>query len=186
MGKRWTLCALCAFFFPGLLQAQAVSPVRPRTAYISVGGFYSLAQMDYGQYHSEGFGGFSDLSYGVWGRRFWVGPEGEARIIDFHLKSGVEFQNYLGGLRVAYPFFNFGVEPYVKGLYGGSRFHYPTFISTKYYDYTTYAIGGGVDLRLSNHVYWRAFDFEDQHFTNYPPYGLTPWVASSGLSIRFY
>jgi hypothetical protein len=177
---------MCALFFPVLLHAQAISPVRPRTAYFSVGGFYSLAQMDYGQYHSEGFGGFADLSYGLLGRRLWVGPEGEARIIDLRLKSGVKFQNYLGGLRVSYPFRNFGIEPYVKGLYGGSRFHYPTFISNQYYDYTTYAIGGGVDLRLSNHIYWRAVDFEDQHFTNYPPYGLTPWAASSGLSSRFY
>ncbi len=189
MRKRWIGCLITALFFPVMAYSQAVSPATARGAYFSVGGFYSYAQMDYGQHHAMGWGGFSDLNYWPFGHgrllgSIGVGLEGEARVIDFHLKSGTAFQNYLGGPRVSFRTRYF--EPYGKFMYGGSRFHYPTFISTQTYTYTTYAIGGGLDVKMSNRVYFRAVDFEDQHFTNYPPYGLTPWTLSTGLSFRIF
>ncbi|MGC9292050.1 MAG: hypothetical protein ACP5EP_04915 [Acidobacteriaceae bacterium] len=166
-----------------MTHSQAVSPAKPKTAYLSVGGFYSYAQMDYGQHHAMGWGGFSDLNYRVLGP-IGIGLEGEARLIDFHLHAGTAFQNYLGGPRVTYQMRHF--EPYAKFLIGGSRFHYPDFISNQTFDYTTRAMGGGVDVRVTDRWYFRAVDFEDQRFTNYPPSGLTPWVLSTGVSYRLF
>lgn len=186
MGKRLVGC-LFFVLFPILAYTQAVPPAANKIAYLSVGGFYTVAQMDYGQYHSMGWGGYSDLNYRVW-KDLGVGLEGEAHIIDFRLRSGTSFQNYLGGVRVAYemPYFRRHFEPYAKVLGGGTRFHYPPFITNKVYDYSTWSVGGGVDVKISNRWYWRAADFEDLHLWNYPPYALTPWTLSSGISFRVF
>ncbi|MHB2010070.1 MAG: hypothetical protein ACYCOX_18790 [Acidobacteriaceae bacterium] len=68
---------------------------------------------------------------------------------------------------------------------GGSRFHYPSFISTQAYNYTTFVGGGGVDYRLSSRITVRPADFEYQHW-QFPPTGLTPWVFSAGASYRLF
>ncbi len=182
MGKR-SIGFLILLLFPILSYSQAISPMKNKTAYWKVGGFYSLAQTDYGQNHARGFGAYTDLNYWVW-RRIGVGAEGEARIIDMHLVANTRFQNYLGGPRIAYHMKHF--EPYAKVLAGGSRFYYPDFYSKKAFDYTTYAIGGGIDIKVTYRFAWRVMDFEDQRFVNYPPYGLTPWTLSSGISYRLF
>ena len=181
MGKKLIAC-LFFILFPMLSHSQAVSPVKDKTAYISVGGFYSYAQTDYGQNHAMGLGAYSDINYRIWGP-VGVGAEGEVRFINFHLVSGTSFQNFLAGPRVTYKTRHF--EPYAKFLIGGSRFHYPTFISKDAYYYTTFAGGGGVDVKLTNRWYIRAADFEYQHW-QFPPTGLTPWAFSTGVSFRVF
>lgn len=181
MGKKLIAC-LFFTLFPVLLHSQAVSPVSEKTAYISAGGFYSIAQTDYGQNHAMGLGAYSDINYRVW-RGLGVGAEGEVRFIDFKLIAGTSFQNFLGGPRITYRLRGF--EPYAKVLAGGSRFHYPNFISKNAYYYTTFAYGGGLDLKLTNRFYLRAADFEYQHW-EFPPTGLTPWAFSTGVSYRIF
>jgi len=181
VGKKLIAC-LFFIWIPVLAHSQAVSPVKDKTAYISVGGFYSYGQTDYGQNHAMGLGAYSDINYRVW-RRIGVGLEGEARFLNFHLVSGTYEQNFLGGPRVTYKMKHF--EPYVKFLAGGSRFHYPDFISKQVYTYTTFAGGGGLDVRLTDRLYLRAADFEYQHWL-FPPSGLTPWVYSAGVSFRVF
>ena len=184
MAKKFFVGLALLLFFPILLPAQAVSPVTAKRAFVSVGGMFSIGQSDYGQNsHLLGFGAYGDFDYRAW-RDIGVGIEGEARFRDFNTISGTYEQNFLGGPRVTY---HLGRRwlPYVKVLVGGSRFHYPNFISNQIYTYTTFAYGGGLDFHLNNHLTIRPVDFEYQHW-QFPPTGLTPWVYSAGVSYRLF
>jgi opacity protein-like surface antigen len=183
VGKKFAV-GFVLFLFPVLLHAQAVSPVTPKLATISAGGYFSYGQMDYGQHHNMGIGGFGDFDYRIW-REFGIGIEGEARFMNFNEKSGVYDQNFLGGPRVTYRFGSH-LLPYVKVLAGGTRFHYPPFISNQVYNYTTLAIGGGIDYKLNDRWSIRPADFEYQRLVDYPPTALTPWVYSAGVSYRIF
>lgn len=169
--------------FPILLHAQAVSPVSPKLATISVGGYFSFGQTDYGQNHAFGPGAYADFDYRIW-RNVGVGLEGEARFLNFNTRGGLKEQNFIGGPRVTYTLGS-RWQPYVKFLIGGSRFYYPSFISKDAYTYTTYALGGGIDYHLNDRWTIRPADFEYQHW-DFPPTGLTPWVYSAGFSYRFF
>lgn len=182
MGRKF-IGGLVFLLFPVLLHAQAVTPVTPKNANVYVGGFFSDGQMDYGQHHNYGLGVYGDFDYRVW-RNIGVGIEGEARFLNFDTKSGVYSQNFLGGPRVTYTIGR-RWEPYVKFLAGGSRFHYPDFISNQIYDYTTVAGGGGLDIHLNHRWTIRPADFEYQHW-DFPPTGLTPWVYSAGVSFHLF
>lgn len=183
MGKKFAVGFLL-FLFPVFLHAQAVSPVTPKLATISAGGYFSYGQMDYGQHHNMGIGGFADFDYRIW-NEIGIGVEGEARFMNFHEYSGVYDQNFLGGPRLTYRLGSHWL-PYVKVLAGGSRFHYPPFISNQVYNYTTIAYGGGLDIKLNDRWSIRPADFEYQDFIDYPPTGLTPWVYSAGISYRIF
>lgn len=169
--------------FPILLHGQAVSPVTPKLATFSVGGYFSYGQTDYGQFHAYGPGAYADFDYRIW-HSVGIGAEGEARFLDFNTKNGLFEQNFLVGPRVTYTFGRRWV-PYGKFLIGGSRFHYPKFITNKVYDYTTLAGGGGLDFHLNHHWTIRPVDFEYQHW-DFPPKGLTPWAYSAGVSYRIF
>lgn len=180
---RKFFAGLALLVFPIFLHAQAVSPVTPQLLTVSVGGMFNYAQMDYGQHHNIGLGVYADADYHLW-ENFGIGLEGEARFLNFHTKSDVTAQNFLGGPRLTYRFGRRWL-PYAKVLFGGSRFHYPPFISTQAFYYTTFAYGGGIDYRLNRHISIRPADFEYQHW-DFPPTGLTPWVYSAGVSYRFF
>jgi hypothetical protein len=180
---RKLLAGLAFVLFPILLHAQAISPVTPKNASFSAGGFFSYGQMDYGQHHNYGLGAYADFDYHVW-RNIAAGAEGEMRFMNFHEKSGVYDENFLAGPRVIMQFRR-RFYPYAKVLAGETRFHYPTFISNQLYSYTTIAIGGGLDLKLNRRITIRPADFEYQHL-DFPPTGLTPWVYSVGASYTIF
>ncbi len=186
MGKKF-FGGLIFLFCPIFLLAQAISPVRVKQATITAGGYFSFGQTDYGQKHEFGPGAYADLDFHVW-RNVGVGIEGEGRFLNFLTNSstgsGISEDNLLGGPRVTYEVGRKWL-PYVKFLVGGSRFHYPSFISTQAYNYTTFAGGGGVDYRISRRITLRPADFEYQHW-QFPPTGLTPWVFSAGASYRLF
>lgn len=180
---RKFLVVLVFLLFPILLQSQAVSPVTSKKATIGVGGYFSYGQTDYGQFHAYGPGFFANFDYRVW-RSVGVGLEGEGRFLDYGTQNNLYEQNFLVGPRVTYTIGR-RWEPYGKLLFGGSRFHYPAFITNKIYDYTTVAGGGGLDYHLNRHWSIRPVDFEYQHW-DFPPTGLTPWVYSAGVSYRLF
>jgi opacity protein-like surface antigen len=186
VGKKF-FSGLIFLFCPIFLHAQAVAPVTPKRATITAGGYFSFGQTDYGQKHAFGPGVYGDFNYRIW-RNVGVGIEGEARFLNFltdsSTGSGISEENFLGGPRVTYEVGRRWL-PYVKFLAGGSRFHYPNFISNQSYNYTTFAGGGGLDYHLTSHITIRPADFEYQHW-NFPPTGLTPWVYSAGVSYRLF
>jgi hypothetical protein len=192
VGRKF-LGGLVFLIFPILLHAQAVSPVTPKRANMYVGGYFSFGGSDYGQnpgfsnrIHPDmyGPGAYADFDYRIW-RGLGVGVEGEARFLDFGTPGpGIYEQNFLGGPRLTYQLGR-RWEPYVKFLAGGSRFHYPNFISNQVFTYTTIAGGGGLDIHLSRRFTVRPVDIEYQHWT-FPPTGLTPWVYSVGFSYHLF
>lgn len=186
MGKKF-FSGLMFLLCPIFLHAQAVSPVTPKEATITAGGYFSFGQTDYGQKHAFGPAVYGDFDYHVW-RNIGVGVEGEARFLHFLTDSstgtGISEENLLGGPRVTYEIGRKWL-PYVKFLVGGSRFHYPNFISNQTYNYTTFAGGGGLDYRWTSRITIRPADFEYQHW-QFPPLGLTPWVYSAGVSYRLF
>jgi len=199
VGKK-LFSGLFFLFCPVFLLAQAVAPVTSKRATVTAGGYFSFGGSDYGQNLSGpnanrthpniyGPGLYADFNYRVW-RNIGVGVEGEARFLDYyhspqdHLGAGTKEQNFLAGPRVTYELGRRWL-PYAKFLAGGSRFHYPTFISNKWWDYTTYAVGAGIDFRWTRHITIRPGDFEYQHW-DFPPTGLTPWVYSAGVSYRLF
>jgi hypothetical protein len=191
VGKK-LFSGLMFLLCPIFLHAQAVAPVVPQRIHISAGGYFSFGQTDYGQLHEYGPGLYGDFDYRVWGN-VEVGIEGEVRFLHFIANpstcgkgtcgAGISESNLLAGPRLTYEIGR-KWRPYVKFLAGGSRFHYPNFISNQTYDYTTYAGGGGLDYLWTRHITVRPADFEYQHW-DFPPTGLTPWVYSAGVAYRF-
>ena len=186
VGKKF-FGGLILFLCPIFLHAQAVSPATPKLATLSVGGYFSYGQTDYGQKHAYGPGAYVDFNYRVW-RNIGVGLEGEGRFLNYLTNSstgaGISEDNLLAGPRVTYMLGSRWL-PYIKFLAGGSRFHYPNFISHQTFTYTTIAGGGGLDYHLTDRITIRPADFEYQHW-DFPPTGLTPWVYSAGVSYRLF
>ena len=186
MGKK-LFSGLAFLFCPIFLLGQAIAPVSPKRATVTAGGYFSFGQTDYGQRHAFGPGAYGDFDYRVW-RNVGVGAEGEVRFLNFLTDSssgaGISEDNLLAGPRVTYELGRKWL-PYAKFLAGGSRFHYPSFISHQTYNYTTVAIGGGIDYKISSRLTIRPADFEYQHW-EFPPTGLTPWVYSAGVSYRLF
>ena len=98
MGKK-LFSGLVFLFCPIFLLAQAISPVTPKRATITAGGYFSFGQTDYGQRHAFGPGAYADFDYRVW-RNIGVGVEGEVRFLNFLTDSssgaGICEQNFLG------------------------------------------------------------------------------------------
>jgi opacity protein-like surface antigen len=199
VGKK-LFSGLAFLFCPIFLLGQAVAPVTPKRATITAGGYFSFGGSDYGQnlgftnrIHPDmyGPGAYGDFDYRVW-RNVGVGVEGEARFLDFGTPgqtpgvpgAGIAEQNFLIGPRVTYEVGR-RLLPYVKFLAGGSRFRYPAIFSNQWEDYTTIAVGGGIDYKLTRHLTVRPVDVEYQHW-QFPPTGLTPWVYSAGVSYRLF
>lgn len=179
------LAGFVFLLFPIFLHAQAVSPVTPKLATITVGGYFSYGQTDWGQNHNLGLGAYGDFNYRIW-RDVGIGVEGEARFLNFKTREGLTEDNFLGGPRVTYMVGRRWL-PYVKFLVGGSRMNFGN-TSTPHdqtFYYTTYAGGGGLDFKLNDRWTIRPADFEYQHW-DFPPTGLTPWVYSAGVSYRLF
>jgi hypothetical protein len=78
-------------------------------------------------------------------------------------------------------------HPYAKGLFGLGTVQYqpgynpnPTSLH-----FTTYAIGGGVDITAARHLNIRLIDLEYQFMPSFSPHGLTPFAGTIGAAYRF-
>ncbi len=162
--------------------AQAAPDADTGGIRLSVGGTVSGYELGYGQVKILGGAAFADFDTL---RHF--GVEGEARWLNFHLKSGQnspgadeKATTYLGGLRYSRYYGRF--QPYAKALAGIGQFNYP-------YNYATetdlvVAGGGGVDYRLTNKIRWRAVDFEYQLWPQFTYGQMSSYGVSTGIRIR--
>lgn len=123
-------------------------------------------------------------------------------IIDFTRHLGIEFdlhdpnvrtpndfleKSYLVGVRYVYRYHR--LEPYARGMIGIGKTSVDVpnlIVPGTPGSYNIYAIGGGLDLRLSQHLNVRAIDFEQQRWNTFPPNGLTPTLVSAGIAYRFH
>jgi hypothetical protein len=112
----------------------------------------------------------------------WIQLEAEARWSRINiLGEGNAEDTYLGGFRVPiHTFHKMHATPYGKFLVGWGR-------NSKFLDPPTtlaMAYGGGLDLRVTKRITFRAFDFEYQQWRVTPT--VYPYEGSIGLSYRIF
>ena len=75
-------------------------------------------------------------------------------------------------------------KPYVKVLGGYSNMNFEYGYATG--RFTTFAAGGGVDLKLTRRISVRAVDFEYHYWPTFLGSSLTPYGVSAGVGYRIF
>ena len=178
--KHFSAFFLFALSFLGVSSgcAQVVeSAIRPAFS-LTVGGTASIFNPDYVSQKLSGVGAYVDLNLT---RRF--GVEAEGRWQRFHEFEGISQDNYLIGPRMKVKHF-WRAQPYVKVLGGLSHMTFEDGIATG--RFTTFAAGGGVDLKLSRRWSVRAIDAEYQVWPSFLGSWLSPYGVSAGIGYRIF
>ena len=161
------------------LSAQAVATATGNA--LAVGVTYQNANPDYGYSRSSGVGIFADYDFSR-----YLGITAEVNLPTAF--SSVVFleHSYFFGVRGEYHVRRY--TPYAKVLIGGATSSNnttnPNLLNAPA-SYPAYAYGGGLEVRLPHHTTVRVIDFEQQHWFDYPPHGLTPSIVSIGAAYRF-
>jgi hypothetical protein len=113
----------------------------------------------------------------------WVQLEAEGRWLRFNQFDGIHQDNYLIGPRV--PVYHFRrSDVYAKALVGFSKMtFYPNYSPG---NFTDIAFGGGVDVKLTKRVSFRAADFEYQYWPTWGNSTISPYGASMGVSYKIF
>jgi hypothetical protein len=147
-------------------------------------GFNADYLSDYG-YGTKlaGVGTYVDLN--LW---HGLGIEGEARWLRFNQYYDVHQDNYMIGPRLKL-LHVWRAQPYVKGLVGFSNMD----LGPDYYTgkddngrFTTYALGGGIDIKVTRRWSVRAIDFEYQKYPFFGDTSLSPYGASVGIGYKIF
>lgn len=198
--KRLTIFSCFLFAAAGLpAWAQVVHSANASQFSVTVGGTASAFEPDYaGNWacggascppalffpvaeHANqpliGPGVFVDVRF-----RRWVQLEGEARWLRFNRFADTHEDNYLIGPRApVYRFWNGTV--YAKALVGFSKMD----MGSGYHGtFTTTAFGGGLDIKLTKKIDFRAIDAEYQWWPEWGNTHLTPYGASVGVSYKIF
>jgi hypothetical protein len=191
-----------SLFFPILFLAGAVAGAQVvpsgtgRQVSITAGGMASIFQPDYTGYGVAqasnqplfGAGAYVDVRL-----RRWVQFEAEGRWSRFNAFDGITQDNYLIGPRLpVYRFLKGKATVYGKALGGLSKMNfgydeYGNPIGTG--QYTDFAFGGGVDVKLTKRISLRAADVEYQYWPWWGGNGntkLSPYGASVGMSYKIF
>ncbi|HTJ29266.1 MAG TPA: outer membrane beta-barrel protein [Acidobacteriaceae bacterium] len=168
---------------------EAMGQVKPsaysRPYSLTVGAEASAFQSDYFVNNKlGGVGAYFDLN--LW---HGLGIEGEARWLRFNQFDHIHEDNYLVGPRLKV-LHVWRAQPYVKGLIGFSNMD----LGPDYFDpskddtgrFTTYALGGGVDIKVTRRWSVRAIDFEYQKYPYFGGSTLTPYGGSVGIGYRIF
>lgn len=130
-----------------------------------------------------GIGAYVDLN--LW---HGLGIEGEARWLRFNQYYDIHQDNYLIGPRLKV-LHVWRAQPYVKGLIGFSNMD----LGPDYYTgkddtgrFTTYALGGGVDIKVTRRWSVRAIDFEYQKYPYFGNSTISPYGASVGIGYKIF
>jgi hypothetical protein len=212
--RRFSSLLLSILLFTGAVAAgaQVVPSATGRQVSITAGGMASVFQPDFvGQWTYVCTSSCSPLSttssgyyfpvaqasnqplFGVGAYvdvrlRRWVQIEAEARWNRWNQYEGIYQDNYLIGPRL--PVYHFWkATVYGKALGGFSKMNF----GYDYYgnpvgtgQYTDFAFGGGVDLKLTRRISLRAADFEYQYYPFWGNTTLSPYGASVGLGYKIF
>lgn len=164
-------------FAPHFGHAQA-KPTALSGGTLQVGGGVTYSNPDYGKNSLKGISGFVD--YDV---RPHLGVEATIHYNEIITPDDLAEKSYLIGPRLMLPRGRYTL--YGKALVGlGSLvFLPPTYAGAQNSSYFAYSLGGGLDIRVKNHIVIRAVDFEMQHWSYLT--GLTPTVVTVGAAYRF-
>jgi hypothetical protein len=163
---------------PMFLRAQVAPSVFKSPLSLTVGGTASAFQPDYIPNKLAGVGAYVDLNI-----FHGIGIEAEGRWQRFHETYGVSQDNYLIGPRVKLRHF-WRATPYVKALGGFSNMDFGAYNGSG--RFTTVALGGGVDLKITRHWSVRAIDAEYQKWPEFGNSTLSPYGASVGIGYRIF
>lgn len=158
--------------------SQAVPTATGNAHHLQVGGGYSFAIPDYAQ--TKIGGGTVYGTFDIWHR---IGIEGDIHFVTLHTPTDLGETTYLIGPRYMYQ--RGRIQAYGKFLGGIGRFQHQAgnlYIPQSEMTYSAIAIGGGVDVRVHNHINVRAFDFEAQKWLSFTPHTLSPYVFTFGVA----
>ena len=179
--RNQLLCA-CVLFLVVIggmrsVAAQVVADATAQHPSIWVGGGASGYNLQYGEQKAVGFTAFVEANSA---RNF--GIVGEGRWLEYHEFNDVHAETYLVGPR--YYFHHNRLEPYAKGLVGFGDFNFPyNYAHGKYF---VFAVGGGVDFRLSPRWSVRLADFEYQDWPQFTFGSMSVVGISSGIRYRIF
>ena len=174
--------------------AQVAPSATARQFSITAGGMASAFQPDFADTWSSkpphyplagsssswifGAGAYVDVKFSR-----WVQLEAEARWMRFNQFQGIHQDNYLIGPRVPLHRVWKGTV-YAKALVGFSNMSFdPEGDSGRF---TDFAFGGGMDMKLSNHISFRPVDFEYQYYPNWGNTSLSPYGVSMGIGYKIF
>lgn len=155
------------------LQAQAV-PTASRLGDLQIGAGFGIANSDYSSNRFKGIAAYTTFDF-----KPHFGVEA-----DFRLLKGPDSlyeKTYEIGGRYHRTYGRF--VPYGKIMIGRGVFNFQKDIANLAYN--MYAVGAGVDYKLVPSVNLRA-DYEYQHWSGFPPHGLTPNVLTLGAAYHFH
>jgi hypothetical protein len=164
----------------GIAGAQVAPTAFKSPLSLTVGGMVSGFQPDYVNYKLGGVGTYIDLNI-----FHGIGIEAEGRWQRFHELDGISQDNYLVGPRVKVLHI-WRAQPYVKALGGFSEMNFGTFSGNETGRFTTFAFGGGVDLKLSRRWSVRPIDAEYQIWPYFGNSTLSPYGLSAGIGYRIF
>ncbi|MDP9049319.1 MAG: porin family protein [Acidobacteriota bacterium] len=167
----------------GLLSLTSVAHSQALPTAVSHGALqagigWSYAKPDYGTHAIQGVSGFGDFDFTP-----HIGVEAEFHYISFITPTDLGENSFLVGPRFVLPRGRYNI--YGKALIGIGDIQIqlvndnPQGGAGKY---SAYAVGAGVDVRATRHVFARA-DFEYQRWSYL--HGLTPTVLTVGVGYRF-
>jgi opacity protein-like surface antigen len=146
---------------------------------LTVGGTASAFDQDYLHGHKlVGIGAYVDLDI-----QHHLGVEAEGRWQHFRELEGVSQDNYLIGPRYRFRRI-WKAQPYAKALGGFSNMNFEDGYGTG--RFTTFAFGGGLDLKVDRRWTVRVPDFEYQYWPSFLNGSLHPYGVSAGISYRIF
>ena len=178
----------CLFCLAVSAHAQVAPSAYRSQMSLTAGGIASGFQPDYAgggvrgtaPNRLYGFGVYADLAL-----TRWVQGEFEARWLRQNTFININEDNYLAGPRVPiHEFKRLGATPYGKALFGMGRMNFE--YNTAYGRFANIALGGGVDLKLTDRLRVRAFDFEYQMWPNWINGTLRPYGISAGVGYKIF
>jgi hypothetical protein len=179
--KRHTLigCFACVLSMSTWSHAQA-TPTASRLGSIALGVGGTIINPDFAQSKIGAITFFADINL-----PYNLGVEG---VIHYSVNtpSDVSENSYLIGPR--YIVRHKRVEGYAKGLVGVGHFglQQGSYANPNTATYFEYALGGGIDVRVSRHFNIRAIDFEYQKWPGFSPHTLSPYGGTIGVSYVFH
>jgi hypothetical protein len=189
------------------LRAQAIPSAAGRQISITAGGTGSIFQPDFADswafvctsscapqstsstgYYSPvaqasnqplfGLGAYVDVKL-----TRWVQFEAEGRWLRFNQFDSITQDNYLIGPRV--PVYHFRrSEVYAKVLGGFSKMNFDTY--GDHGSFTSFAFGGGMDIKLTKRLSLRAVDVEYQYWPWWGNSSISPYGASMGIGYKIF
>jgi hypothetical protein len=188
--RRFSAFLFTILLFAGAVTAgaQVVHSATGRQVSITAGGMASIFQPDFiGGYDAQasnqplfGAGAYVDVRL-----RRWVQFEAEGRWSRFNAYDGITQDNYLIGPRLpVYRFWKATV--YGKALGGFSKMNFGYNFGDAHGQYTDFAFGGGMDIKLTKRISLRAADVEYQYWPWWEGSKLSPYGASVGIGYKIF